>query len=183
MIVTPLGPQGFLKIEPKVFRDDRGSFMEAWQLERYKVIGLPETWTQLNVSTSSKGVLRGLHFQWPNPQGKLVWVLEGEVYDVGVDIRQGSPTFGQWAGEILNEQNRTQLYLPPGYAHGFEVLSDTATFVYLCTETYQPENDKSLLWNDPTLGINWHTTSPILSEKDAGAVSLRKLGLKEHPLL
>ena len=160
-------------IEPKLFSDARGFFIETFQADRYANlanINLP--FVQDNHSHSSKGVLRGLHFQKTKPQGKLVRVVHGEVYDVAVDLRHDSPTFGQWEAVILTEENKTQFWVPPGFAHGFLVLSDTADFEYKCTDYYDPSDEVSILWNDPDLNISWPITSPILSDKDAGGVRL-----------
>ena len=159
-----------LIIEPKVFGDERGFFLETFQAERYaKFVGITLPFVQDNHSHSSKGVLRGLHYQKTKPQGKLVRVVSGEVYDVALDIRQGSPTFGQWEGVILSETNKKQFWVPPGFAHGFLVISDTADFEYKCTDYYDPADEGSVLWNDPDLGIPWPTANPILSIKDASA--------------
>ena len=163
-------------IEPKVFGDERGFFLETFQADRYAdlaSISLP--FVQDNHSRSSRGVLRGLHFQKTKPQGKLVRVVRGEVYDVAVDIRQGSPTYGQWEAVILSEENKTQFWVPPGFAHGFVVLSETADFEYKCTDYYEPSDEGSLLWNDPNLNIPWPIDNPVLSEKDANAPLLADL--------
>ena len=163
-------------IGPKVFGDERGSFLETFQAERYAdLAGITSSFVQDNHSRSSRGVLRGLHFQKTKPQGKLVRVVKGEVYDVAADIRQGSPTFGQWEGVILSEENKTQLWVPPGFAHGFVVLSDTADFEYKCTDYYDPSDEGSILWNDPELNILWPIDNPKLSEKDANAEKLADL--------
>ena len=165
-----------LIIEPKVFGDERGFFLETFQAERYAhLAGIKANFVQDNHSRSSKGVLRGLHFQKTKPQGKLVRVVKGEVYDVVADIRQGSPTFGKWVGVILSEDNKTQLWVPPGMAHGFLVLSDTADFEYKCTDYYDPSDEGSVLWNDPELDIEWPINNPILSNKDASADRLGDL--------
>ena len=157
-------------IEPKIFGDERGFFLETFQAERYaELAGITLPFVQDNHSRSSKGVLRGLHFQKTKPQGKLVRVVQGEVFDVTVDIRQGSLTFGQWEAVILSEQNKTQLWVPPGFAHGFIVLSNTADFEYKCTDYYDPSDEGSVLWNDPDLDIPWPIVTPILSNKDASA--------------
>jgi dTDP-4-dehydrorhamnose 3,5-epimerase len=157
-------------IEPKVFGDDRGFFLEIFQAERYsQLAGINLPFVQDNHSRSSRGVLRGLHFQKTKPQGKLVRVVRGEVYDVALDIRKGSPTFGQWEGVILSEENKRQFWVPPGFAHGFLVLSDTADFEYKCTDYYDPSDEGSVLWNDPDLDIPWPVADPILSNKDARA--------------
>jgi dTDP-4-dehydrorhamnose 3,5-epimerase len=163
-------------IEPKVFGDERGFFLETFQADRYSdLAGITLPFVQDNHSRSSKGVLRGLHFQITKPQGKLVRVVLGEVYDVAVDIRQGSPTYGQWEGVILSEENKTQFWVPPGFAHGFVVLSETADFEYKCTDYYDPSDEGSLLWNDPDLNIPWPIDNPKLSEKDANAPLLADL--------
>ena len=170
--------KGCVIIEPEVFGDDRGFFLETFQRERYADLGgvsLP--FVQDNHSRSSRGVLRGLHFQKSKPQGKLVRVVRGEVYDVAVDIRSDSPTFGQWEAVVLSEENKTQFWVPPGCAHGFLVLSDIADFEYKCTDYYDPSDEGSLLWDDPDLNIPWPIDNPKLSEKDAGAswlVDLKK---------
>jgi len=158
---------GVLRIEPQVFGDARGFFLETYNKERYMGAGFPDVeFVQDNHSRSSRGVLRGLHFQLNHPQGKLVQVATGSVFDVAVDIRVGSPTFGQWYGCILSEDNHHQLWIPPKFAHGFCVLSETADFVYKCTDYYRPDDEGGLLWNDPKVGIEWPLTEPVLSEKD-----------------
>ena len=160
-------------IEPKVFGDERGFFLETFQAERYSALaGITLPFVQDNHSRSSKAVLRGLHYQKTNPQGKLVRVVRGKVYDVAVDIREGSTTFGQWEAVILSEENKIQLWVPPGFAHGFVVLSETADFEYKCTDYYDPSDEGSILWNDPDLNIPWPTDCPNLSEKDANAEKL-----------
>jgi dTDP-4-dehydrorhamnose 3,5-epimerase len=157
-------------IEPKVFDDERGFFLEAFQADRYAdLAGITLPFVQDNHSRSSKAVLRGLHYQKTKPQGKLVRVVSGEVYDVALDIRQGSPTFGQWEGVILSEENKRQFWVPPGFAHGFLVLSATADFEYKCTDYYDPSDEASVLWNDSDLDIPWPIATPILSNKDASA--------------
>jgi len=160
---------GCAVIEPKVFGDERGFFFEEWNAARFGQLGLPTQFVQSNVSSSSKGVLRGLHYQWPRPQGKLVSVLEGEVYDVAVDIRRGSPTFGQWEAVVLSAQNKRQFWIPEGFAHGFAVLSETALFHYLCTDVYVPEADAGIRWNDSGIAVDWPLGSPMLSPKDERA--------------
>ena len=163
-------------IEPKVFGDERGFFLETFQADRYAdLAGITLPLVQDNHSRSSKGVLRGLHFQKTKPQGKLVRVVRGEVYDVAVDIRSGSPTYGQWEAVILSEENKTQFWVPPGFAHGFLVLSETADFEYKCTDYYDPSDEGSLLWNDPDLNIPWPIDNPKLSERDANAPKLADL--------
>ena len=163
-------------IEPKVFGDERGFFLETFQADRYAdLAGITLNFVQDNHSRSSKGVLRGLHFQKNKPQGKLVRVVKGEVYDVAVDIRQGSPTFGQWEAVILSEENKKQFWVPPGFAHGFLVLSDTTDFEYKCTDYYDPLDEGSILWNDPELKIPWPIDNPNLSAKDESAQTLSVL--------
>jgi len=169
MQITESNLLGVLLIEPKVYGDQRGFFIETWQAERYAKAGIDGPFVQDNLSFSKKGVLRGLHFQNPNPQGKLVSVLSGEVFDVVVDVRVGSPTFGKWEGYNLSSDNMLQLWVPEGFAHGFCVTSDTALFVYKCTSSYSPENEYSLRWDDPGLSIKWPINSPSLSEKDRNA--------------
>ena len=163
-------------IEPKVFGDERGFFLETFQSERYsKLANINLPFVQDNYSSSSNSVLRGLHFQKTKPQGKLVRVVRGEVFDVAVDIRQDSRTFGQWEGVFLTEENKKQFWVPPGFAHGFVVLSDTADFEYKCTDFYDPSDEGSILWNDPVLNITWPIDKPILSNKDANAKELAGL--------
>ena len=157
---------GVLLVVPTVFGDDRGFFMETYNQAKAQELGLPTNFVQDNHSKSSKGVLRGLHYQSPQWQGKLVRVVQGEIFDVAVDIRAGSPTFGEWLAYTLNDQNKQQLYVPEGFAHGFVVTSDTAEVVYKCTSLYAPEQEGSLLWNDPEIGIDWPIDEPILSAKD-----------------
>jgi len=167
--------EGVLLVTPQVFGDDRGFFMETYNRDKAKELGLPLEFVQDNHSKSSKGVLRGLHYQTPQWQGKLVRTVQGEIYDVAVDIRHGSPTFGEWVGYYLNDQNKQQLYVPEGFAHGFLVTSDTAEVVYKCTSLYAPEEEGSVLWNDPEIGIEWPIDEPLLSAKDAVAQLLTEL--------
>ena len=165
-----------LIIEPKVFNDERGFFFESFQADRYAdLAGITLPFVQDNHSHSSRDVLRGLHLQKTKPQGKLVRVVKGEVYDVAVDIRLGSPTYGQWESVILSEENKTQFWVPPGFAHGFVVLSETADFEYKCTDYYDSSDEGSLLWSDPELNINWPIKNPKLSEKDSNAPLLSEL--------
>ena len=166
---------GCVVIEPAVFGDDRGYFFETWNADRYSEHGLPGKFVQSNVSTSSRGVLRGLHYQWPNPQGKLVSVLEGEVYDVAVDIRRGSPHFGRWTAVVLSAENKRQFWIPEGFAHGFAVLSDRAIFSYLCTAQYDKSADAGVRWDDVEIGIDWPISAPLLSDKDAKAPFLHEV--------
>ncbi len=175
MKVTRCEIAGLLIIEPKVFGDARGFFMELWNEPRYREAGLARRFVQDNLSSSRRGALRGLHFQNPNSQGKLVWVIEGEVFDVAVDLRRSSPTFGRWHGLNLSAQSRLQLFVPPGFAHGFAVLSETALFAYKCTEFYSPKDELTLLWDDPDLGVRWPVSAPVLSEKDKKGLRLRDL--------
>ena len=174
---------GCLVIEPTVFGDDRGFFLETWNADRYAKRGLPDRFVQSNVSSSARGVLRGLHYQWPNPQGKLVSVLEGEVYDVAVDIRRGSPHFGKWSAVILSAKNKRQVWIPEGFAHGFAVLSEQALLSYLCTAQYDKEADANVRWNDEAIGIDWPIGDPVLSVKDATAPFLDHISPEKLPLL
>lgn len=170
MNVTTLSLEGLLLIEPKKIADQRGWFLEAWQLERYRDCGLPFKFVQDNLAYSNKGVLRGLHSQYTEPQGKLVQVYQGEIFDVAVDIRLGSPTFGLWESVKLTSDRFTQLYIPPGFAHGYYVLSENALIGYKCTEFYRPETEFSIRWSDPKIGIEWPIdTTPNLSTKDKHA--------------
>ncbi len=173
IIETPL--TGLLIIEPKVFGDERGFFIETWNRKRYQEAGITVDFVQDNLSFSGRGVLRGLHFQNPQAQGKLVHVLQGEVFDVAVDMRKGSPTFGLWHGTILSAENRRQFWVPPGFAHGFCVTSETALFAYKCTELYAPQHEKSIRWDDPALAIDWPVTDPQVSDKDRLAPLLADL--------
>jgi len=170
-----------LIIEPDVFDDARGWFLETFSDSRYKQAGIKLPFVQDNVSLSSKNVLRGLHFQYPHSQGKLIQVLSGEVFDVAVDIRLGSPTFGQWVGESLSAENHRQMYIPPGFAHGFCVLSDTALFSYKCTDYYSPSTEGGIIFNDPDLAIAWPVSAPALLKKDAGYLRLRDIPKNKLP--
>ena len=170
--------EGCVVIEPNIFGDDRGFFLETFNTSRYAdLAGITLPFVQDNHSRSSKGVLRGLHFQKKKPQGKLVRVVRGEVYDVAVDIRAGSNTFGKWEGVLLSEANKKQFWVPPGFAHGFLVLSDIADFEYKCTDYYDPSDEGSILWNDPALNISWSISNPTLSAKDAKAPFLAGIAL------
>ena len=164
---------GLLILEPKVFGDARGFFMETYNQRSYREAGLAADFVQDNLSFSRRGTLRGLHCQNPVPQGKLLQVLQGEVFDVAVDIRRHSPTFGKWHGLNLSAENKRQFYVPPGFAHGFLVLSETALFHYKCTEFYSPQNELAIRWNDPDIGIEWPIKEPLLSERDAKGLRLR----------
>lgn len=175
---------GVYIVEPKVFGDNRGYFMETYNKEHFAEAGLNMTFVQDNESKSSKGVLRGLHFQRKHSQGKLVRVTKGEVFDVAVDLRYGSPTYGMWEGVILSEENKKQFYIPEGFAHGFLVLSDEAVFNYKCTDFYSPEYDGGVMWNDPDINIKWpldNIEEIILSDKDKNHPNLKDLDLKEYP--
>ena len=172
MKVTELDLPGVLLIETRRFDDKRGWFLESWNAARYREAGVDLSFVQDNVSFSRKGVLRGLHFQDPHPQGKLVWVVQGEVWDVAVDVRRGSPTFGRWLGHTLSANNARQLFIPEGFAHGFVVLSETALVCYKCTAPYRPEAERTLRWDDPDVGIEWPISDPVVSEKDAGGSGL-----------
>jgi dTDP-4-dehydrorhamnose 3,5-epimerase len=170
-----------LLIEPSVFGDTRGYFFETYHKDRYAAAGVPRDFVQDNVSRSTKGILRGLHLQEPFGQGKLVQVLDGEIFDVAVDVRFGSPHFGQWVGERLSGENHRQLFIPAGFAHGFCVLSETALLNYKCTELYHPETEISIAWNDPALAIGWPVSDPQLSKKDAAAVRLQDIPKQRLP--
>jgi dTDP-4-dehydrorhamnose 3,5-epimerase len=159
--------EGVKIIEPEVFGDERGFFLETFEKQRYQtLLNIDFDFVQDNYSRSSKSVLRGMHFQKTNPQGKLVRVVRGEVFDVAVDIRRDSPTYGAWESVILSEENKKQFWIPPGLAHGFAVLTDIADFEYKCTDYYNPQFEECLLWNDPSVGINWPVSNPLLSKKD-----------------
>jgi len=175
MNITRCELEGLLILEPKVFGDARGFFMETWNQRRYREAGLPADFVQYNLSLSRQGILRGLHFQNPTPQGKLVSVLQGEVFDVAVDIRRQSPTFGKWHGTRLSGENKRQFFIPPGFAHGFVVVSDTAMFHYKCTSFYAPEHELAIRWDDPDIAIDWPVPAPSLSDKDARAPRLKDL--------
>jgi dTDP-4-dehydrorhamnose 3,5-epimerase len=166
MRVEPARIPGLLIIEPAVHGDDRGFFMESYSRDRYVGAGIPDEFVQDNVSLSARGILRGLHLQHPNDQGKLCFVLEGEVFDVAVDVRVGSPTFGQWEGVTLSSQSKRQFYVPPGFAHGFCVLSERAMFSYKCTDFYAASSEIGIAWDDPEIGIEWPIQSPRLSARD-----------------
>jgi dTDP-4-dehydrorhamnose 3,5-epimerase len=175
VIVAHCDLAGLLTLEPKVFGDARGFFLETWNRRHYRAAGLDADFVQDNLSLSRRGILRGLHFQNPNPQGKLVCVLQGEVFDVVVDLRRSSPTFGRSLGFSLSGENKRQLYVPPGFAHGFQVLSETALFHYKCTEYYTPADERTIRYDDPDLAIAWPMKNPVLSEKDARAPRLREI--------
>jgi len=175
MNILPSKLPGVRIIQPDVFGDARGFFMETWSARRYEECLGPVTFVQDNVSSSRRGILRGLHFQNPNAQGKLVMVLAGEVFDVALDLRRNSPTFGQWESYQLNSENKHQVFLPPGVAHGFQVTSETALFYYKCTAYYSAADEHAVIWNDPDLAIPWPLQDPILSAKDLKGKRLRDL--------
>lgn len=181
MKVTSLALPEVLLIEPRVVSDARGRFVESWQQERYAEAGIPGPFVQDNVSVSRRHVLRGLHAQHPHGQGKLLSVAAGRVFDVAVDIRVGSPRFGQWAGHVLDAEQGQQLYIPPGFAHGFLVLSEEAVFTYKCTVAYHHASEFAIRWNDPTLAIAWPVDAPLLSIKDAEAPLLGELSDSRLP--
>lgn len=173
---------GCMVIEPKVFEDARGFFYESFNCDRLAALGLDFRFVQGNVSASKRGVLRGLHYQWPKPQGKYVTVLEGEVWDVAVDIRRGSPTFGRWTAVLLSADNRRHFWIPEGFAHGFVALSERAVFSYLCTATYDAQADAVVRWDDPQLAIDWPVSEPLLSDKDARAPLLAGIDPERLPV-
>jgi len=176
IVVTPTPLDGVVVVEPTVFDDDRGFFMESFNSHDFAEAGLLSVFVQDNQSRSTRGVLRGLHYQYPNWQGKLARVIVGEIFDVAVDICRCSSTFGMWFGIVLSAENKKQLYIPPGYAHGFCVLSDVAEMFYKCTIPYCAEDDAGIRWDDPEIRIDWPVVAPILSEKDAQAPRLSEIG-------
>ena len=169
-------------IDPDVHRDERGHFLEVFRKQRYAKHGIINDFVQDNLSYSTKGVLRGLHYQLGKPQGKLVWVVHGEVFDVAIDIRRGSPTFGKWVGMILSSTQCRQIFIPQGFAHGFCVVSEYATMLYKCTEYYAPNEEHGIRWDDPTLAIDWPPMNPIVSKKDRQYPSLKDIPENELPL-
>lgn len=176
MVFEPLSLPGVVRIIPAVHEDARGYFVETWQARDFAEAGIDVDFVQENFSHSRKGTLRGIHYQIKQPQGRLVRVVQGAVFDVSVDLRRSSPHFGQWVGAVLSAENRHLLWVPPGFGHGFLALSETAGFQYDCTDYYAPEHDRSIRWDDPDIGIEWPLTEGeqvILSEKDAAAVCLR----------
>jgi dTDP-4-dehydrorhamnose 3,5-epimerase len=181
MKVLPTSLPGVLMVEPRVFGDERGWFMETWRREHYLEHGIGPDFVQANSSQSRRGVLRGLHYQWPEPQGKLVWVSSGRVLDVAVDIRPESPTFRQWFACELDAESHRQLWIPEGFAHGFQVLSEQASFHYLCTRPYRAECDAAIAWDDPDLAISWPLGQADLSPKDAAAPRIAELGPDQLP--
>ena len=159
-------------VEPELHEDPRGVFYELYHQDKYAKIGIAETFVQDNVAQSNRDVLRGLHYQLRYPQAKLVMAIQGKIYDVAVDIRRGSPSFGQWCGFELSDTNKRQLYIPPGFAHGYCVLTDTATVVYKCSRFYAPGDDRGIIWNDPTIHVTWPVITPVLSSKDRSLKTL-----------
>lgn len=172
---------GVFLIEPKIFSDDRGVFFECFHMERYGDYGLPTKFVQDNFSHSIKNVLRGLHYQLTNAQGKLIWVTRGKIFDVVLDVRQGSPTFGQWLSFMLSADHPQQIYIPPGLAHGFCTLTEEVNFYYKCTDYYYPNSEHGILWNDPDLNIPWPVSNPILSSKDQINPSFKSIKSEELP--
>jgi dTDP-4-dehydrorhamnose 3,5-epimerase len=181
MKVTQTKLPAVLVFELDAFGDDRGWFLETFSRRRYEQAGIKLSFVQDNASFSAKNILRGIHFQYPHSQGKLVQVISGEVFDVVVDIRLGSPTFGQWIGENLSSLNHKQIYIPPGFAHGFCVLSDTALFSYKCTDYYSPAAEGGIIWNDPDLRIGWPVPTPIVSGRDSGFPRLKDVPKDKLP--
>jgi dTDP-4-dehydrorhamnose 3,5-epimerase len=155
------------ELQPKVLRDARGFFLETYQTRKFEELGIPDIFVQDNHSRSSKGTLRGLHYQWPHSQGKLCRVVEGEVLDIAADIRRGSPNFGKWTSVLLTAEKQNQIFVPAGFAHGFVALTETVQFLYKCSDFYDPASEHGILWNDPDLAISWGVMDPLISEKDA----------------
>ena len=182
MQVTGTSLPGVLILKPRVFADPRGFFMETYRENVLAAAGIHAHFVQDNHSRSSRGVLRGLHYQLQHPQAKLCRVITGEVLDIAVDIRVGSPHFGKWVGAVLSGENHHQLYLPPGFAHGFAVRSETADFLYKCSDYYDAADDRGVLWNDPAIGIDWQTESPILSDKDRRYLPLAQISREQLPV-
>ena len=179
IITTSL--EGVLIIEPRVFKDNRGFFLETYNQNKYQKSGIKRLFVQDNLSYSVRGTLRGLHFQIKHPQAKLVQVINGEIFDVAVDIRKGSSTFGKWTGIVLSDQNKRQLFIPEGFAHGFCVLSETAHFSYKCSDFYAPDDEGGIIWSDPDIGIEWPVKDPIISEKDKNYPRLCELLPEQFP--
>jgi len=174
---------GILIIEPKTFQDKRGFFMETYNRNRYNASGINATFVQDNLSCSLKNTVRGLHFQIKHPQAKLIQVISGEIFDVAVDLRRGSATFGKWTGIHLSDENRRQAYIPEGFAHGFCVLSEFALFYYKCSDFYAPDDEGGIIWSDPDIGIEWPVINPIISEKDKQYQKLSRLNIDQLPSL
>jgi dTDP-4-dehydrorhamnose 3,5-epimerase len=168
-------------LEPDLFCDHRGKFLEVYHAQRYEDYGILGGFVQDNLSVSRKGVVRGLHYQIGRPQAKLIWVARGEIYDVAVDLRRGSPTFGRWEGAVLSSENHRQIYVPEGFAHGFCVLSEEATVVYKCSDFYAPSEERGLRWDDPQVGIRWPVRDPILSDKDRALPTLEEIAPADLP--
>jgi len=183
MNIVTTSIEGILIIEPEVFKDSRGFFMETYNRNRYMKAGIDTVFVQDNLSYSVKGTVRGLHFQVRNPQAKLVQIISGEIFDVVVDIRQGSATFGKWTGFHLSDRNKRQLFVPQGFAHGFCVLSETAHFLYKCSDFYAPDDEGGIIWSDPAIGIDWPVKDPIISEKDKQYPYLYDLTEEQLPFL
>lgn len=181
MKVRPTRLPGVLLVQPRVFPDQRGWFLESWREDRYRHAGIGGAFVQDNVSRSRGGVIRGLHYQHPHPQGKLVSVLHGAVWDVAVDVRAGSPTRGRWTAHTLSARNARQLWIPEGFAHGFAVLTPSAVFSYRCTDVHHPECEHTVRWDDPDLAIRWPVGDPLLSPRDAAAPCLRDLPAEALP--
>jgi len=181
IITTPI--EGVLMIEPQVFEDSRGFFMETYHRNRYIKSGIDTLFVQDNLSCSVHGSVRGLHYQIRNPQAKLVQVITGEIFDVSVDIRPDSPTFGKWTGFHLSDRNRRQLFIPEGFAHGFCVLSEIAHFLYKCSDFFAPDDEGGILWSDPDIGIDWPVQDPIISEKDKQYPRLSEIDPDQLPVL
>jgi dTDP-4-dehydrorhamnose 3,5-epimerase len=181
MKVTPTDLPEVLIIDPDVYRDQRGYLLETYQLRRYLQLGVHAAFVQDNLSFSEQGVLRGLHYQLGQPQGKLVTVMQGKIFDVAADIRLGSPTFGRWVGIELSSEDHRQIYVPEGFAHGFYVLSETAVVLYKCTDFYAPPEERGLLWNCPALDISWPFPEPLLSPKDAALPALKDVDEADLP--
>jgi dTDP-4-dehydrorhamnose 3,5-epimerase len=173
---------GVLLIEPRVFKDSRGFFMETFHQKKYAEAGIDHAFIQDNYSHSTRGTLRGLHYQLEHPQAKLVYVIKGEIYDVAVDIRRGSPGFGKWTGQYLSCKNRRQIFVPEGFAHGFCVISETADVLYKTTDLYKPDDEYGVLWSDPTIGIDWPVEVPIVSDKDKQFPGLQDVPEQHLPI-
>jgi len=182
MKITEKSIPGVLLIEPDVFKDDRGFFLETFHKDKYADLGFHKVFAQDNHSRSERGTLRGLHYQLKHPQAKLVYVVRGEIFDIAVDIRQGSPTFGKWTGSILSEENKCQHFIPEDFAHGFCVLSQTADVMYKCTDIYAPKDEYGIIWSDPAIGIDWPIDSPTLSEKDSRYPELKNISGEQLPI-
>jgi dTDP-4-dehydrorhamnose 3,5-epimerase len=181
MKVVATALDGVVIVEPRVFDDQRGFFLETYQAARYITSGIEARFVQDNISRSVAGTLRGLHYQYPRAQAKLIQVLQGEIYDVAVDIRRGSPNFGKWFGTTLSAEDHHQMYIPEGFAHGFCVLSESALFMYKCSDYYVPEDEYGVLWNDPVLNIQWPVTRPVMSERDLGLPALGSIAADALP--